>query len=143
MFDAAPLMSDCPGDCVRLARGARFLDDAAAFVDDTDVRLIEGHIEANKKFHSLNSLIGCNEGYGHNATAWCKARSAHLYRQAQIYSRQGIDLDRSTLAAWVGRAAFELTPVYEALLANLKRSSKLFMPSRQHASHAPAGQWLR
>jgi transposase len=50
-----------------------------------------------------------------------------LYRQAQIYSRQGIDLDRSTLAAWVGRAAFELTPVYDALLANLKRSSKLFM----------------
>jgi len=50
-----------------------------------------------------------------------------LYRQAQIYSRQGIDLDRSTLAAWVGRAAFELRPVYEALLANLKRSSKLFM----------------
>ncbi|MCX8955702.1 transposase, partial [Ruegeria sp. NA] len=50
-----------------------------------------------------------------------------LYRQAQIYSRQGIDLDRSTLAAWVGRAAFELPPVYEALLANLKSSSKLFM----------------
>ncbi len=50
-----------------------------------------------------------------------------LYRQAQIYARQGIDLDRSTLAAWVGRAAFELKPVYDALLANLKRSSKLFM----------------
>lgn len=50
-----------------------------------------------------------------------------LYRQAQIYSRQGNDLDRSTLASWVGRAAFELTPVYEALLANLKKSSKLFM----------------
>jgi len=29
-----------------------------------------------------------------------------LYRQAQIYSRQGIDLDRSTLAAWVGKSAF-------------------------------------
>ncbi|SEG37848.1 Transposase, partial [Jhaorihella thermophila] len=50
-----------------------------------------------------------------------------LYRQAQIYSRQGIDLDRSTLAAWAGRAAFELKPVYDALLANLKRSTKLFM----------------
>ena len=50
-----------------------------------------------------------------------------LYRQAQIYSRQGIELDRSTLAAWVGRAAFELMPVYDALLANLKRSTKLFM----------------
>lgn len=50
-----------------------------------------------------------------------------LYRQAQIYSRQGIDLDRSTLAAWVGKSAFELTPVYDALMANLKRSTKLFM----------------
>lgn len=50
-----------------------------------------------------------------------------LYRQAQIYGRQGIDLDRSTLAAWVGKSAFELTPVYDALMANLKRSTKLFM----------------
>ncbi|BBU59690.1 transposase (plasmid) [Mameliella alba] len=50
-----------------------------------------------------------------------------LYRQAQIYSRQGIDLDRSTLAAWVGKSAFELTPVCEALMADLKRSTKLFM----------------
>lgn len=50
-----------------------------------------------------------------------------LYRQAQIYSRQGIDLDRSTLAAWVGRSAFELTPVYQALMADLKRCTKLFM----------------
>jgi transposase len=62
-----------------------------------------------------------------------------LYCQAQIYARQGIDLDRSTLAAWVGRAAFELRPVYDALMADLKRSTKLFMPSRQHATHAPAG----
>ncbi|EEE35064.1 transposase IS66 [Rhodobacteraceae bacterium KLH11] len=50
-----------------------------------------------------------------------------LYRQAQIYARQGIVLDRSTLAAWVGRAAFELRPVYDALMADLKRSTKLFM----------------
>lgn len=50
-----------------------------------------------------------------------------LYRQAQIYSRQGIDLDRSTLAAWVGKAAYELKPVFEALIADLKRSTKLFM----------------
>ena len=45
-----------------------------------------------------------------------------LYRQAQIMSRQGIDLDRSTLADWVGRAAFELGPVFDALIADLKRS---------------------
>ncbi|WP_244432369.1 IS66 family transposase [Rhizobium johnstonii] len=50
-----------------------------------------------------------------------------LYRQAQIMSRQGIDLDRSTLADWVGRAAFELRPVFDALITDLKRSTKLFM----------------
>src|SRR5581483_2489633 len=49
-----------------------------------------------------------------------------LYRQAQIYARQGINLDRSTLADWVGRAAFVLQPVHERLLAALKASSKLF-----------------
>lgn len=42
-------------------------------------------------------------------------------------SRQGIDLDRSTLADWVGRAAFELRPVFDALIADLKRSTKLFI----------------
>lgn len=62
-----------------------------------------------------------------------------LYRQAQIYSRQGIDLDRSTLAAWVGKSAFELSPVHDALMVDLKRFTKLFMPARQHALHAPDG----
>ena len=49
-----------------------------------------------------------------------------LYRQAQIYGRQGIALDRSTLADWVGRAAFLLRPVHDRLLAVLKTSPKLF-----------------
>ena len=73
-----------------------------------------------------------------------------LYRQAQIYSRQGIDLDRSTLAAWVGKSAFELTPVYDALMADLKRSTKLFMdetpapvlaPGRKAPKPATSGRW--
>lgn len=50
-----------------------------------------------------------------------------LYRQAQIYSRQGLDLDRSTLASWVGKAAFELKPVFDRLLQDLKSSRKLYM----------------
>jgi transposase len=49
-----------------------------------------------------------------------------LYRQAQIYARQGITLDRSTLADWVGRAAFALRPVHARLLEDLKQSTKLF-----------------
>jgi transposase len=49
-----------------------------------------------------------------------------LYRQAQIYARQGVRLDRSTLADWVGRAAFLLRPVHQRLLDRLKASAKLF-----------------
>jgi transposase len=49
-----------------------------------------------------------------------------LYRQAQIYARQGVELDRSTLADWSGRAAFALQPVYERLFEVLKSSDKLF-----------------
>ena len=50
-----------------------------------------------------------------------------LYPQSQIYARQGVEIDRSTLAFWVGKAAHELKPVHDALLAQLKQSSKLFM----------------
>ena len=49
-----------------------------------------------------------------------------LYRQAQIYARQGLTLDRSTLADWVGKAAFLLRPVHERLLERLKASRRLF-----------------
>ena len=49
-----------------------------------------------------------------------------LYRQAQIYARQGIDLDRSTLADWVGRAALLLAPLQARLFEVLKASPKLF-----------------
>jgi transposase len=49
-----------------------------------------------------------------------------LYRQHQILQRAGIEIDRSCLAEWVGRAAFALRPVTERLLAHLKRSAKLF-----------------
>jgi len=62
-----------------------------------------------------------------------------LYRQAQVMARHGLTIDRSTLADWVGRAAFHLAPVVDRMATLLKRSGKLFMPSRQHASHAPAG----
>ena len=49
-----------------------------------------------------------------------------LYRQAQIYARQGINIDRSTLADWVGRAAWHLRPLYERLLEHIRASTKIF-----------------
>ena len=50
-----------------------------------------------------------------------------LYRQAQAFARLGINLDRSTLADWVGKAAFHLTPIVDRLAQKLKLSTKLFM----------------
>jgi transposase len=49
-----------------------------------------------------------------------------LYRQAQIYARQGITLDRSTLADWVGRAAWYLRPLRDQVLERLQISERLF-----------------
>jgi transposase len=42
-----------------------------------------------------------------------------LYRQAQIYARQGMTLDRSTLCDWVGRACWWLTPLYDRILSTV------------------------
>jgi transposase len=50
-----------------------------------------------------------------------------LYRQCQIMRRAGLCLDRSTLAGWVGKAAFHLAPVVDRLAVHLKSSGKLFM----------------
>jgi len=49
-----------------------------------------------------------------------------LYRQSQQMATDDIHIDRSTLAHWVGFAAFELMPLYDRLVANLKASTKLF-----------------
>jgi transposase len=40
-----------------------------------------------------------------------------LYRQSQIFARLGVDLDRSTLAGWVGGACWWLDALYERLFA--------------------------
>lgn len=38
-----------------------------------------------------------------------------LYRQSEIYAREGVELERSTLADWVGRSAALLSPLVETL----------------------------
>jgi transposase len=49
-----------------------------------------------------------------------------LYRQVQILARQGVMLDRSTLANWVGRACWWLQPVYDLLVGTVLSSPKVF-----------------
>src|SRR4051794_31504717 len=50
-----------------------------------------------------------------------------LYRQSQILARQGIAIDRATLAFWVGYAAAEITPLWRLMRQELLRSTKLFV----------------
>jgi transposase len=38
-----------------------------------------------------------------------------LYRQAEIYARDGVELDRGLLASWVGKAAWLLRPLAERI----------------------------
>lgn len=59
------------------------------------------------------------------------ADSLPLYRQAQIYARAGIDLERSTLADWLGGVAHLVEPLVDALGRYVLAASKL------HADDTP------
>ncbi|WP_162801405.1 IS66 family transposase [Azospirillum brasilense] len=50
-----------------------------------------------------------------------------LYRQAQIFARDGVTLDRQTLSDWIGRTAWWLAPVWERLVRHVLASPKLFV----------------
>ena len=54
-----------------------------------------------------------------------------LYRQSQIYARTGVELDRSTLAEWVGASSRLLAPLVEALRRHVMAADKL------HADDTP------
>jgi transposase len=49
-----------------------------------------------------------------------------LFRQVQIFARQGIQLDRSTLCNWVGRACWWLAPLHELLLSTVLAAPVVF-----------------
>ncbi|EGM62167.1 putative transposase [Shigella flexneri SFJ17B] len=38
-----------------------------------------------------------------------------LYRQSEIYARQGVELSRNTMVRWVSEMADKLRPLYIAL----------------------------
>jgi len=48
-----------------------------------------------------------------------------LYRQAEIYARDGIELDRSTLADWVGQTARLMRPLVDAVGAHVMSAERV------------------
>lgn len=54
-----------------------------------------------------------------------------LYRQSGIYARDGVDIDRSTMADWVGRMAFLLKPLAEEIARHVRAGEAI------HADDTP------
>ena len=54
-----------------------------------------------------------------------------LHRQSVIYARAGVELERSTLADWVGQAAFLLEPLAAAIGRHVRAGAA--RPRRRHA----------
>lgn len=54
-----------------------------------------------------------------------------LYRQTEIFTREGMEISRSTLAAWVGGASATLAPLLEALRRHVMAAPNL------HADDTP------
>jgi transposase len=54
-----------------------------------------------------------------------------LYRQSEIFAREGIELERSTLADWVGAASHLLAPLVEATRKHVLAATKI------HADDTP------
>ena len=79
------------------------------------------------------------------------ADHCRLYRQAQILARQGITINRATLAFWSGYGAAEIKPVWRLMLDELLGSTKLFVdettapvldPAAGARRRATSGRWL-
>ncbi len=49
-----------------------------------------------------------------------------LYRQSQIFERDGLDLDRSTLADWVGKSTALLAPLADAIGRHVLSAEAIF-----------------
>ena len=60
-----------------------------------------------------------------------------LYRQSQIFERDGIDLDRSTLADWVGSSAKLLEPLAAAIGRHVLGGSAIFADDTPIKMQAP------
>jgi transposase len=54
-----------------------------------------------------------------------------LYRQAEIFAREGVEIERSVMAGWVAKASGLVAPLVEAIGAHVMRAERL------HADDTP------
>lgn len=63
-----------------------------------------------------------------------------LYRQSQIFGRDGVELERSTLADWVGRSTALLEPLAEAIGRHVRAGPALFADDTPVKMQAPGAR---
>jgi hypothetical protein len=85
------------------------------------VAVVTGQNTGRPKAHNGTHLEGNREGAGLLAHIVVSKYDDHLplYRQAEIYAREGVNLETSTLSDWVGATTAALAPLTAALAAEV------------------------
>jgi transposase len=60
-----------------------------------------------------------------------------LYRQEGIYARDGVELDRSLMAQWMGKLGFELEPLAQYVLHTIEQDERIFADETRLPTLAP------
>src|SRR6516225_8825028 len=60
-----------------------------------------------------------------------------LYRREAIYARDKVELDRSLMAQWMGKVGFELQPLADYFLENIKQGERIFADETTLPTLAP------
>ena len=75
--------------------------------------------------HARLSAVGRCRSFG-ACVGYKYADHCPLYRQSQIFAREGIDLNRSTLAGWVGQSLKLLEPLADAIGRHVRQGQAIF-----------------
>ena len=142
----------CPGDtCGQCGGHLRTLGEDVT----EELEYVPGHFVVNRLVRPRKACSGCEAfvqaplpsrpiqrgrpGPGLLAHVLVSKYGDHLplYRQEQIYAREGIDLDRSTMADWVGRSTALLEPLADAIGDIVRAGKALFADDTPVKMQAP------
>ena len=142
----------CPGsDCTRCGGKLKTLGDDIT----EELEYVPGRFVVNRIVRPRKACAGCEAivqsplpsrpiergrpGPGLLAHVLVSKYADHLplYRQSQIYAREGIDLDRSTMADWVGRSTTLMEPLADEIGRIVRRGAALFADDTPVKMQAP------
>ena len=96
----------------------------------------DGVVQAPAPAHLIESGLPTEALLAHIAVAKY-ADGLPLYRQEAICAREGVDLDRSLMAQWMGKVGFELQPLADYVLTKIKQGERIFADETTLPTLAP------